>query len=175
MAAGYADLNSSLLYIFRKEQDYFVRLNWHDDVLFPQQGVGENLKAIYKALACLKEDDPEGALEAVYEIDNNRYAFLFDREVFRYFTEYVLNQPADRLKWGYGRIIHHENLYDLVVSLKKKNKLQKAGERPDLEEEYKTLLQAAKAQEQCYRDDIDYMASSVEKLLAAMEGCLEKQ
>ena len=105
----------------------------------------------------------------------NRYAFLFDREVFRYFTEYVLNQPADRLKWGYGRIIHHENLYDLVVSLKKKNKLQKAGERPDLEEEYKTLLQAAKAQEQCYRDDIDYMASSVEKLLAAMEGCLEKQ
>ena len=44
-----------------------------------------------------------------------------------------------------------------------------------MEEEYKTLLQAAKAQEQCYRDDIDYMASSVEKLLAAMEGCLEKQ
>ena len=175
MAAEYAALNSSLLYIFRKEQDYFVRLNWHDDVLFPQQGVGENLKVIYKALGCLKEDDPEGALEAVYEIDNNRYAFLFDREVFRYFTEYVLNQPADRLKWGYGRIIHHENLYDLVVSLKEKNKLQKAGERPDLEEEYKILLQAANAQEQCYRDDIDYMASSVEKLLAAMEGCLEKQ
>ena len=175
MAAEYAALNSSLLYIFRKEQDYFVRLNWHDDVLFPQQGVGENLKAIYKALGCLKEDDPEGALEAVYEIDNNRYAFLFDREVFRYFTEYVLNQPADRLKWGYGRIIHHENLYDLVVSLKEKNKLQKAGERPDLEEEYKILLQAANAQEQCYRDDIDYMASSVEKLLAAMEGCVQKQ
>ena len=78
-------------------------------------------------------------MEAVYEIDNNRYAFLFDREVFRYFTEYVLNQPADRLKWGYGRIIHHENLYDLVVSLKEKNKLQKAGERPDQEEEYKIL------------------------------------
>lgn len=175
MAAEYAALNSSLLYIFRKEQDYFVRLNWHDDVLFPQQGVGENLKAIYKALGCSKEDDPEGALEAVYEIDNNRYAFLFDREVFRYFTEYVLNQPADRLKWGYGRIIHHENLYDLVVSLKEKNKLQKAGERPDLEEEYKILLQAANAQEQCYRDDIDYMASSVEKLLAAMEGCVQKQ
>ena len=32
MAAEYAALNSSLLYIFRKEQDYFVRLNWHDDV-----------------------------------------------------------------------------------------------------------------------------------------------
>ena len=51
----------------------------------------------------------------------------------------------------------------------------KAGERPDLEEEYKILLQAANAQEQCYRDDIDYMASSVEKLLAAMEGCVQKQ
>ena len=74
-----------------------------------------------------------------------------------------------------GSPLHHENLYDLVVSLKEKNKLQKAGERPDLEEEYKILLQAANAQEQCYRDDIDYMASSVEKLLAAMEGYLEKQ
>ena len=41
-------------YIFRKEQDYFVRLNWHDDVLFPQQGVGENLKAIYKQVSSLK-------------------------------------------------------------------------------------------------------------------------
>lgn len=54
MAAEYAALNSSLLYIFRKEQDYFVRLNWHDDVLFPQQGVGENLKVILQGSRLLK-------------------------------------------------------------------------------------------------------------------------
>ena len=63
-----------------------------------------------------------GALEAVYTIDNNRYAFLFEREVYQYFTEYVLDQPADRLKWGAGRIVHHQNLFDLVWDLKAKGK-----------------------------------------------------
>ena len=102
------EFNRRLLYIFRKEQDYFVRLNWHDEVLFPQEAAGSNLEAIYKALDCLRQGDAQGSLDAVYGIDNNRYAFQFDREVFRYFTEYVLNQPADRLKWGAGRIIRHE-------------------------------------------------------------------
>mgnify|MGYP003171554518 CR=1 FL=1 len=112
------DFNRRLLYIFRKEQDYFVRLNWHDEVLFPQEAAGSNLEAIYKALDCLRQGDAQGSLDAVYGIDNNRYAFQFDREVFRYFTEYVLNQPADRLKWGAGRIIRHENLFELVTDLK---------------------------------------------------------
>ena len=112
------EFNRRLLYIFRKEQDYFVRLNWHDEVLFPQEAAGSNLEAIYKALDCLRQGDAQGSLDAVYGIDNNRYAFQFDREVFRYFTEYVLNQPADRLKWGAGRIIRHENLFELVTDLK---------------------------------------------------------
>ncbi len=32
-------------------------------------------------------------------IDNNRYAFQFDEEVFRHFTDYVMNQEAGRLQW----------------------------------------------------------------------------
>lgn len=31
-----------------------------------------------------------------------------------------MKQSPDRLMWGKGRIIHHENLYDLVESLKEK-------------------------------------------------------
>lgn len=57
------------------------------------------------------------ALEALYEIDNNRYAFQFDEEVYRHFTDYVLSQPESRTKWGTGRIRDHENLYALVRSL----------------------------------------------------------
>ena len=163
MAAEYAALNSSLLYIFRKEQDYFVRLNWHDDVLFPQQGVGENLKAIYKALGCLKEDDPEGALEAVYEIDNNRYAFLFEQQVYRHFTQYVFSQPKERLKWGYRRIVGYINLYATVKSLLEK----KAKGITDYTAEAAFLQGAAAAQEgfTTPRTGISFSAASTGRAL----------
>ena len=170
MAAEYAALNSSLLYIFRKEQDYFVRLNWHDDVLFPQQGVGENLKAIYKALGCLKEDDPEGALEAVYEIDNNRYAFLFEQRVYRHFTQYVFSQPKERLKWGYRRIVGYINLYATVKSLLEK----KAKGITDYTAEAAFLQGAAAAQEGAYRDLVGSLNISVEEMKRMLRDCLPR-
>ena len=169
MAVSLRPINRSLLHIFRKEQDYFVRLNWHDEVLFPQEAVQNNLSAIFKALEALEAGDVPGSLDAVYEIDNNRYAFLFDEEVFRHFTEYVLDQPEDRLKWGAGRIVHHANLFRLVSQLKGKL----GEEEPDLETECRYLSQAADRQMLCYRDDMEYMASSVEKLTAAMKDCLK--
>ena len=44
----------------------------------------------------------------------------FDEQVLPTFTQYVLKQPDSRLKWGAGRIVHHENLYSLVRRLKGK-------------------------------------------------------
>ena len=164
LAAGCRLLNRELLRIFKKEQDYFVRLSWHDDVLFPQQAVQENVRAMDRAIACLEKHDLTGALEAVYTIDNNRYALLFEEEVYTYFTEYVLNQPPGRLKWGAGRIVHHQNLFDLVESLK-----AKAGkEDPDIREEYNILVRARENQLNCYVDDIRYMITSAGKLLEAI-------
>lgn len=164
LAAGCRHLNRELLRIFKKEQDYFVRLSWHDDVLFPQQAVQENVRAMDRAIACLEQHDLTGALEAVYAIDNNRYAFLFEEEVYTYFTEYVLNQPPGRLKWGTGRIVHHQNLFHLVESLK-----AKAGkENPDIREEYDILVRARANQLNCYGDDIRYMITSAGKLLEAI-------
>ena len=164
LAAGCRSLNRELLRIFKKEQDYFVRLSWHDDVLFPQQAVQENVRAMDRAIACLENRDLTGALEAVYTIDNNRYAFLFEEEVYTYFTEYVLNQPPGRLKWGAGRIVHHQNLFRLVERLK-----ARAGEKnPDTREEYDSLVRARENQLGCYGDDIRYMISSAGKLLKAI-------
>ena len=164
LAAGCRSLNRELLRIFKKEQDYFVRLSWHDDVLFPQQAVQENVRAMDRAIACLENRDLTGALEAVYTIDNNRYAFLFEEEVYTYFTEYVLNQPAGRLKWGAGRIVHHQNLFGLVESLKAKT----VEENPDTQEEYEVLVKARENQLCCYEDDIRYMMASAGKLLEAI-------
>ena len=164
LAAGCRALNRELLRIFKKEQDYFVRLSWHDDVLFPQQAVQENVRAMDRAIACLENHDLTGALEAVYTIDNNRYAFLFEEEVYTYFTEYVLNQPPGRLKWGAGRIVHHQNLFGLVESLKAKT----VEENPDTQEEYEVLVKARENQLCCYEDDIRYMMASAGKLLEAI-------
>ena len=167
----YGDMQERLLYIFRKEQDYFVRLNWHDEVLFPQEAVQDNLRALYKALRHAWEGNARAALEDIYGIDNNRYAFLFDEQVFNYFTQYVLNQPGNRLKWGAGRIVHHENLFQLVRSLKEK--LEEGREKAvDLTPEYLELKRVTENQTACYRDDIRYMTESIKKLTAWMQECL---
>ena len=172
--AALEPLQEKLLYAFFKEQDYFVRLNWHDEVLFPQQAVRRNLEAIYGALDCLERGDAEGCLEKLYSIDNNRYAFEFEREVFDYFTQYVLNQPADRLKWGSGRIIRHENLFSLVEGLKKYLE-EKEGQPEKRQEERQKLRrqleQAAENQAACYRDDIRYMTEAVRKMGALLAEC----
>ena len=172
--AALEPLQEKLLYAFFKEQDYFVRLNWHDEVLFPQQAVRRNLEAIYGALDCLEQGDAEGCLEKLYSIDNNRYAFEFEREVFDYFTQYVLNQPADRLKWGAGRIIRHENLFSLVEGLKKYLE-EKEGQPEKRQEERQKLRrqleQAAENQTACYRDDIRYMTEAVRKMGALLAEC----
>lgn len=158
-------LQAGLLNLFQKSQDYFVRLDWQDSVLFPQEAVQNNLRALGAAAGCLEEGDAAGALEAIYTIDNSRYAFLFDEEVYRYFTEYVLHQPEDRLQWGAGRIVHHENLYGLVDRLKKKLAM---GCR-DLTEELEIVKKVEAQQKICYDDDICYITRSVEKLIDQMK------
>lgn len=121
---------------------------------------------------CLEAGNIRQCLEYVYSIDNNRYAFEFDREVFDYFTGYVLDQPADRLKWGTGRIIHHENLFRLVEELKKRAE-NEGQEVQNLEEQLKELTAVAESQAACYRDDLRYMTEASKKIGLLLEECRE--
>lgn len=97
-----------------------MRLDWDDGVIFPQQAVQNNLHALKKAKTALNAGNIEKTLDAFYSIDNNCYAFEFEKEVFYHFTEYIMKQEPERLMWGKGRILHHENLYELVGRLKNK-------------------------------------------------------
>ena len=78
----YAALQRQLLYLFRKCQDYFIRLNWHDEVLFPHEAAQSNLRHIGDAVRSLENKNVRGALDALYLVDNNQYAFQFDDEVY---------------------------------------------------------------------------------------------
>ena len=159
-----------LLHIFRKAQDYLVRLNWQDEVMFPQEAAAWNIRQLEKARISLEKNDITDALKALYRVDNNMYAFLFDEEVYYHFTEYILHQPKDRLMWGAGRIMHHENLYGIVQKLKDRMK----EKEPELDGEIRRLEAALRRQRAYYRDDIRYLKQSVSRIYAMLEeikGC----
>lgn len=161
-----------LLKVFKMAQDKFVRLTWEDAVVFPQEAAQNNLRHLKKAIRALKRKTPdaEAAFEALYEIDNNAYAFQFSKQVYERFTDYVLDQNSDRLQWGRGRIVHHENLYDLVEKLTAKYH-QGAT---DFANEIAELEKVAKRQQAYLRDDIEYMLQSTEKMLLLLQAANER-
>ena len=166
-------LSDRLLHIFRKVQDYFVRLSWQDEVWFPHEAAGRNICHLNQAVQALEQQDIPGALEALYEVDNNCYAFLFDEEVYYHFTEYILHQPKDRLMWGGGRIMHHENLYGIVRRLKELDAQNvTSGQNAPLDEEIRRLQAALRRQTAYLADDIRYMIHSVNKIKALLDDCL---
>ena len=167
----YRELEAVLMQLFKMEQDSFVRLDWHDEVCFPQEAVRRNLKLVRTAVDCLENGHGRCALEAIYGIDNNRYAFQFDEEVFRHFTDYVMNQEAGRLQWGAGRIVHHENLFHLVQLLK--GKLEEEDE--DFTEELMILKRVEENQLACYLDDIEYMNHAIEKMIQKLKEITENE
>ena len=120
------DAEKEALRRFKYAQDELVRIDWYGNVHYPHEILLQNIRLIGGAIANLKEQNLSSALRKLYQVDNNAYAFMFDEEVYNHFTDYVLNQPQDRLKWGYRRLMPHENIYALVKDL-----LQKKEEEPD--------------------------------------------
>ena len=123
-----------------------------------------------QAVHALESQNITAALEALYEVDNNCYAFLFDEEVYYHFTEYILHQPKDRLMWGAGRILHHENLFGLVQRLKELDQMAIPG---SLDLEIRRLEAAIRRQQAYLKDDLHYMKQSVDKIQALINDCLE--
>lgn len=126
-----------LLERFKKTQDALVRIDWYGNVLYPHEILLKNLKLVSGSIHALQNRRLSSALRRLYQVDNNAYAFMFDEDVYNHFTNYVLHQPKERLKWGYGRLMPHENLYGLVKSLLKK---QETGET-DYEDELRRLTE----------------------------------
>ena len=114
-------LNTQVLEAFQDAEDQFVRLTWEDVSIFPHEHSQNNLAALDAAVECLQAGDAATALdEYLYLVDNNWYAYNWSRDTFDYFTNYVLDQPADRLMWGAGRVQGHVDLFDVINSLQTK-------------------------------------------------------
>lgn len=144
---------------FQAEQDAFVRIDWYGNVYYPHELLIRGLKLLKGIIRNLKEGNLSAALKKLYQIDNNAYAFMFDEEVYRHFTDYVLEQPRERLKWGYKRLMEHENLYKLVKGLLEKQKT----ENTDYEEEIRTLESLARRRLSLLHDTADELYQEVKE------------
>ncbi|MBS4224706.1 M28 family peptidase [Lederbergia citrea] len=154
-------LNKVLLETFKVAQDQLVKLTWEDEPIFPHEHSQNNIENISLSIESLKKGDINTALdEYLWRIDNNWYAYDFDKEVFNYFTDYVLNQPADRLMWGAGRIVGHEDLYDPINSLIKKRGQKNA----EVSKELKILNKALEDEKQILKSSVEQEYSSVKAI-----------
>ncbi|WP_303969217.1 M28 family peptidase [Sporosarcina ureae] len=155
------ELNSGLLAAFKYAEDQFVRLTWEDEPIFPHEHAQNNVNHLSASIEALQKGDVATPLdENLSAIDNNWYAYAFDKEVFNYFTDYVIKAPKEQLMWGAGRIVDHEDLFDTIQSLKAK----KDQDKPDVSEEIATLTDALDRQKELLQKTVTEQTASVKKL-----------
>lgn len=153
------ELEQTLLARFKATQDAFTRIDWYGNVLYPHEILLQNLTLVSGALRNLTESNVSAALQKLYQVDNNAYAFMFSQEVYRHFTDYVLHQPKDRLKWGYHRLMPHKNLYTLVKTLLKKE----ASGAADFRDEIEFLTQSCENQCRLLSETLDSMCQTIQE------------
>lgn len=159
------EMNDAILAAFKFAEDAFVRLTWEDVSIFPHEHSQNNLIALNAAVEALEAGDSAAAVdEYLYAVDNNWYAYDWSRETFDYFTNYVLNQSADRLMWGAGRVQGHEDLFDVIRSL-----LGKYGDTAaDYTEELARLEKAIETQTAMLAQQVDHEVTSLTGLTAQL-------
>lgn len=159
------EMNANVLAAFKFAEDSFVRLTWEDSSIFPHEHSQNNLLALEGAAEALKQGDSAAALdEYLYLVDNNWYAYDWSRETFEYFTDYVLNQSADRLMWGAGRVQGHEDLFDVIRSLQEKY----GDSSADYTAELARLDQAIETQRTMLNEHVEHEVSALEALTAQL-------
>ena len=155
------ELNSGLLAAYKYAEDQFVRLTWEDEQIFPHQHAQANVENLTASIDALNEGDIVTPLdEHLSAIDNNWYAYAFDKETYNYFTDYVIKAPKEQLMWGAGRIVDHEDLFDTIQSLQAKKDQTDA----DVSEEIATLTAALDRQKVLLDKTVTDETTSVKKL-----------
>lgn len=155
------EINASVLSAFKYAEDAFVRLTWEDVSVFPHEHSQNNLSELKGAVEALECGASASAIdEYLYAADNNWCAYDWSRDTFDYFANYVLNQSADRLMWGAGRVQGHEYLYDVIRPL-----LEKYGDpSADFTRERARLEGAVNNQMTMLEEQVDHEVQALEEL-----------
>ncbi len=120
-----------------------------------------NVQNLSLSIDALKNGDVKTPVdEYLWKVDNNWYAYDFEREVYDYFTNYVLEQPDERLFWGAGRIVGHQDLYDIINTLLEKYDTENA----DVQVEINDLNTALNSEIELFKTSVDSEVSSVKAM-----------
>ena len=107
-------------------------------------------------------------VQMVY-LDKRKMGYLYDDGTFCVFmdneTYDQVSIPKERLKWGYGRIVGHEDLYVIVSGLLQK---EKTGDM-DCNPEISLLEEAVMRQTDLYREEIRKMKENVKEIKKLLE------
>lgn len=161
-----ADLNRQMKAAFRLVQDDFTKLTWEDEPFTGHEIVVNNLTHLYAALEALVAGQLALAFDDyLWAVDNNWYAYAFSKETFDYFNDYVLDQPAERLFWGAGRVVGHVDLYEMIKSLE--GKLD--DETADVSTEMEVLKSAIAEQEALLADLVASETETLESLIELLK------
>lgn len=76
----------------------------------------------------------------------------------------MLDQSADRLMWGAGRVLGHEDLFDVIQSLQEKS----ANSNADYTGELTRLNQAIETQTTMLNEQVNHEISALEELTAQL-------
>lgn len=162
--------NTKLREAFRYAQDHLVKLTWEDVQIFPHEHAQNNLDAINKSIEALTQGDVQTPIdEYLWMVDNNWYAYDFDKETYDFFTNQTLEQAEDRLNWGTGRIVGYEDLYDVINSLLPKYDV----ENPEVSTEIQALQVAKTNQESLLKISIDQEKSDVRAIEAILNELIK--
>lgn len=161
-------IEQTLLEVFQKEQDTFVRIDWYGNVRLPHECLQQNMELITGATKDLEAGALSAALRKLYQVNNNCYAFNFEEKVYRHFSEYTLWQSKERLKWGYGRIVGYVNLFEEVQSLLKKSE----NNSTDFQIEIQFLKKAADEQLKEYALCMKKLSEETEVMKQKLLSCL---
>lgn len=157
-------LNENVLATFKTCEDYFVTLTWEDVSQFPHEHSVNNLINLNGALDALQDGNGSEALDDyLYQVDNNWYAYDFSKETYNHFTDYVIHQSDDRLMWGAGRVQGHNDLYDVISSVKRKE------DGDDFQDEINVLKNCIQNEEELLDTSVKKELEGLDKLIQALQ------
>ncbi len=154
-------LNEGLIETYKFAQDNLLRLTWEDEPIFPHVHSQNNIQNLNLSIDALNSGDIKTPVdEYLWKVDNNWYAYDFEKDVYNYFTDYVLEQPKERLFWGAGRIVGHQDLYDTINSLLSKYDTENA----DVKVEVEALNTALTSEVELFKTSVDNEVNTVKTM-----------
>lgn len=159
------ELNSKLLETFKYAESNLVRLTWEDEPIFAHQNPQTNIEALSNSKGLIEKGDVTKALdEELYKVDNNWYAYSFDKDVFEYFTNYVINAEKGKLMWSAGKVVSHRDLYDLI------NSLQEKGDGKEYSAELEIISKSIKEEQEILKQTVAEELKSVKEINNLLES-----